>query len=257
MARYLVEAQEEFDSILLVQTLFLLLPSKFLSSRPVEEVQNAVFDLAAIFSDDLPKSRMKEMGLWIIDNAGLLTSNPEQSVRIQSLVPFPENTTIFDEMSIKLENKTEPVEKYKKNWEIIERGLCGPEPDLSMWDAPTSINQLNDTAISLSHFGAKRSRPKPPTFESLYSYGWRPNMGLAEGIVEHRKENVYNLDDEFIQNRLKRILTIVPIKPTDLDEIGEKEDEEMLTEVSPTFSSKARSNKRSSDSVQGGKRRRK
>lgn len=175
MTKYLLDFQEELQTVPLLQSLFLMLPSKVFASKNLSEIQTSIFDIAAIISEDLSKTKTKEMTSWIADNAPLLLRNEKVKDLIMTLLPFSETNLWFNGLYSTNDGVTTSVEsQFVKPWEIVSRGKSGPEFDPTTWKIPSLVEKLNDTPFSLAHFNAKIVRPTQKTFDSLYNHGWRP-----------------------------------------------------------------------------------
>ena len=198
LIRFVVELQDELNSVPFFQATLLLCCSKFVVNNCPKSLQDGLFDLALVMSDEITKNMKgsKEMGQWVIEKYVPIVQD-ENTSRIHTLLPFSEKMTLLkdlyqtipvttdgsprDEASIQ-QLVVAPAETGNaRPWEWIERGsVASTDTSAVPSTSGTSASLLNDTAISLSVIGARNVRPRRQTFESLFEYGWRPSTSLID-----------------------------------------------------------------------------
>lgn len=175
-----------------------------MQKRGAKKLYDTLFDIATVLSDDLSKQKSKEMGQWIIE---VFAPNVKDDVRLKRLLPFQEKCCLLQ--GLKVSNPSQSGDSvsteslYARPWEFIEHGINSSTGEVaSWWSDPTAVADLNDTCISLSHFGARKIRPRRNTFDVLYEYGWRPSLGENKMKVDENEPFV--LPEKVIENSKKR-----------------------------------------------------
>ncbi|KAJ3369450.1 RNA polymerase II mediator complex subunit [Kappamyces sp. JEL0680] len=181
-SRYIAELYGEIESAPVLQSLL-----QFLSWDSLPSVygrHEEVFDIIAVVYDELPPPKAREFSQWVGDNLAKFSKSPSFDL-IKTLTPVNESSNILRGIQFVSSESGKVVDAnqmYPKPWELIEHGIGSQPPptDASAWNTPAAVNSLNDTCISLACFGAKKVRPRPSAFESLYEYGWRPGHSAVE-----------------------------------------------------------------------------
>lgn len=81
---------------------------------------------------------------------------------------------------------------------MIEHGISQSPPHRVAWNSKIALEELNDTSISLAHFGVRKTRPSANTFESLYEYGWTPVTGSKLDATHVIPDHVEILDVDMV-----------------------------------------------------------
>ena len=184
VTKHLLDFQDELPIVSLLQSLFLMLPSNLLTNKQLPDMQTSIFDIAAILSEDLSKSKTKEMTSWIADNTPLLLRNAKIKDQIMTLLPFSDTNSWFNGLHTCSDGVVALVEsQFLKPWEIVCRAKAGNEFDSTSWKQPGMLEKLNDTPFSLACFNASVVRPTVQTYDALYNHGWRPRSTASSDML--------------------------------------------------------------------------
>ena len=178
-------------------------------------MQDDLFDLTLILSDDIPKSKSKEMGQWIVEKFAPIVQAAKFS-KFHTLLPYSDSSsllnglyqTIVSETSESNEIEIAPAETGNaRPWEWIKHGVVNQVNIIEdgNWNHSQTLSQLNDTSISLAVLGARRVRPRRQTFDCLFENGWRPFSSVTDSNSMFLDEpEPFGLSDEILESLVDR-----------------------------------------------------
>jgi hypothetical protein len=189
----------------ILQILLSLLKTQFLQES--EKLFEITFDITGALLDELPKNQQLELVQWVNENMSTYSQPNRIQARINTLLPFPKE--IFASHLLHCNDQ----ELRSRPWELIQVGASVPKNSQLPWSHPTALQQLNNTCVSLEKLSAKRLRPEPPTYELLYTNGWRPlttDIGTPPPIAKFQsveslanKRGLDDNDDLHVQKKRK------------------------------------------------------